>query len=120
MQEEQVAELFERIRMEIRSLRGQNRFRGNEYYFQKQGLIRIPLENRKGNLEKGYFVINASKGEAELFAEAVPEGDKLYLRDFEMDLSAFIGKIVDRVRGEAYLHTHSKTANYRKERLSGE
>ena len=113
-QPNQIEELFERIRKEVRRLRGQNRFRGNEYYFQARGLIRIPLENRKSKMEAGYFVIHAQKGEAELWAEEVPRGECLYLRDFEMDLGKFIEAVVDRSRGSGYLHTNAQTATYRK------
>lgn len=116
MQKAQIEDLFDRIRDEIRVLRGQNRFRGNEYYFLAQGLIRIPIENRKSEIQQGYFVIHAKKGEAELWAESVPEGEKLTLREYEMDLGKFVGEIVDRCRGEAYLHTNSSTADYRKEK----
>ena len=52
MELEQREALFERIREIIRKLRGMNRFRGNEYYFLKQGLIRIPIENRKSEIHR--------------------------------------------------------------------
>ena len=120
MDNERILELWERIRDELRRLRGLNRFRGNEVHILPKRIIRIPEENRQGNLQRGEFVIHLTDAESELWAEHWPGGEKLYLKDFEYGLTEFLGRIVDQCRGDHYLHTNSKTAKYRKAPSSAE
>ena len=114
MEEALKEDLFDRIREEIRKQRGMNRFRGSEFYLLDKGEIRIPVENRKSAIQAGYYVIHVQGSELETWAKSHSGGPDLYLKEFDMDMGRFVEAVIDQCRGEAYLHTSSKHADYRK------
>lgn len=107
--------IWERVRDEIRRLRGMNRFRGQETHILPQRQVRIPAESRGGQMPFREMVIHLKEAESEVFVEEVPGGKQWTIADFDMDLDGLVGFAIDRCRGAEYLHTNSKTAEYRNE-----
>lgn len=106
---------WEKIRDELRRLRGLNLFRGREEHLLPKGQVRIPVEPRGNDqMVPGEIIIYLSKTDSELYAVRYPQGDTLKLDEFGMDIRTFMEKIAALARGEGYLHTNSKSANYRK------
>ncbi|HHG84338.1 MAG TPA: hypothetical protein ENJ82_06270 [Bacteroidetes bacterium] len=117
MSQDSLEDLWERIRDEIRKLRGSNRFRGNEVHLLPRKEIRLPVEARESILQKAEIIIHLHEAESEVWAVYHPGGARWTLQEFDMDLAAFISFLADKCRGSAYLHTNSKTADYRKQFL---
>ena len=106
---------WEKIRDELRRLRGLNLFRGREEHVLPKGQVRIPIEARGSDRSnQGEIIIYLSKVESELHAIAYPGKEKVKLEDCGMDIGLFMERIAAMARGESYLHTNSKSANYRK------
>lgn len=114
MSKDSLHAIWERIRDEIRRLRGMNRFRGTELHLLPRKEIRLPVEARTGVLTKAEITIHLHEAESELYAIKHPGGQRWSIQEFDMDLTAFVGFLVDECRGATYLHTNSKTAAYRK------
>lgn len=108
-------DIWERVRDEIRRLRGMNRFRGQEVHLLPQRQVRLPAESRAGRMPFREMVIHLKEVESEVYVEELPGGKRWTIADFDMDLDALVGFAVDNCRGGAYLHTNSKTADYRKQ-----
>ena len=107
--------IAEKIRKELRKLRGRNLFRGREDYYPQQGLFRIEVELRGEGTLRSEVVIHLMDLEQELWAEILPGGEKLMLKAFEDKMDQFLMAILERCRGEKpYLKTRSKIADYRK------
>jgi hypothetical protein len=60
------------------------------------------------------MVIHLSEAESEVVAVSLPDGRRWSMADFDMDLEALVGFVVDQCRGEEYLHTHSGRSDYRR------
>ena len=103
-----------RVRDEIRRQRGLNRFRGSEVHLLPKKQIRIPVENRGSRLRRSEMVIHLHEVEAEVWALLEPDGKRFHIKDYEYRLEDFIVAVLNACRGEDYLHTNSKEANYRK------
>ena len=103
-----------RVRDEIRRQRGLNRFRGSEVHLLPKKQIRIPVENRGSQLRRSEMVIHLHEVEAEVWALLEPDGQRFHIKDYEYRLEDFIVAVLGACRGEDYLHTNSKEANYRK------
>lgn len=107
--------IWERVRDEIRRQRGATRFRGVEVHLVPKRQVRLPAEPRGSRLGKREYVIHLSDAESEVWVQEVPGDRKWKIQEFDMDLEALVRYAVDLCRGEEYLHTNSKTADYRKE-----
>lgn len=114
-QQDHLHTIWERIRDEIRRLRGMNRFRGSEVHLLPRKEIRLPVEARESVLQTAEIVIHLDESESEIWAKKLPDGTRWALKDFDMDLAAFVERLIDECRGEPYLHTKSKKADYRQQ-----
>ncbi len=115
MVNEALESVYIRVRDELRRQRGLNRFRGQEIHLLPKKQIRIPVENRGSKLRRSEMVIHLHEVESELWALLEPDGKRFHMKDYGYRLEEFIGAVVDACRGDQYLHTNSKEANYRKE-----
>jgi hypothetical protein len=117
MNQDNLMEIWERIRDILRKLRGENLWRGTELHLLPRKQLRLQAENR-GSKETGKEVlIHLSDAEVEIWAELRPGGEQLYLKDFGHDMERYLLHITGICRGKAYLHTNSKVATYRKQLL---
>lgn len=113
MANEALESVWIRVRDELRKQRGANRLRGSEVHLLPKRQVRIPIEARKSKLNRSEMVIHLSEVEADLWALVEPDGKRFHIKDYSHSLPEFITALVDECRGEAYLHTNSKRANYR-------
>jgi hypothetical protein len=114
MSKDSLMNIWERVRNEIRRLRGINRFRGTETHLLPKRQVRLPAEFRGDRGSRGEYVIHLSDAESEVWLEEWPGNRRWNMEDFDMDLEALVRHAVDLCRGEDYLHTNSKEALYRK------
>jgi len=119
MANEALERVWMRVRDEIRRQRGLNRFRGAEVHLLPRRQIRIPVEARGSRLRQSEMVIHLAEVEADLWAILEPEGERYAMADFDHQLEPFVAAVLAVCRGEAYLHTNSDTATYRKEEQAG-
>ncbi len=113
MVNEALESVWMRVRDELRRQRGLNRLRGTEVHLLPKRQIRIPVENRNSKLQQSEMVIHLNEVEAELWALLEPEGKRFHIKEYDYRLEDFVTALVDACRGNAYLHTNSKKANYR-------
>lgn len=106
--------VWEDLRDELRKLRGRNQFRGNEEHLLLKREIRIPMENRGDTLHRSVLILHLTPRHDDLWAEQLPEGTRMAVTDFGGDWREWLGAVVARCRGNAYLHTSSTHAHYRK------
>jgi hypothetical protein len=102
------------LRDALRKLRGNNQFRGSETYLMHQNELRIPFENRGSGLTHWAYVLHLTPETDALWAERLPDHALRKVSDFEGDWQAWLLAIVAECRGDAYLHTQSDAAPYRK------
>lgn len=114
MVNEALESVWIRVRDELRRQRGMNRLRGTEVHVLPRRQVRIPVENRGSQLQSSEMVVYLNEVEAELWALLEPDGKRFHIKDYGYRLEDFISALVDTCRGDAYLHTNSKTADYRK------
>lgn len=103
------------IRESLRRLRGRNQWRGTEIFHEPKGLVRLQAEARGGELRDLEVHIHLQGTEMEIWAETVPGGRKFALKDYKMDVDAFMTDILEVLRGKPYLRTSSSNADYRKQ-----
>ena len=101
------------VRDEIRRQRGRSRFRGTEIHLLPKREIRLPVENRRGKLQRSEIVIHLHEIESELWAIQEPDGKRFAISDYNHRLDQWIGKLLDVCRGEEYLRTDVDEAKYR-------
>lgn len=109
-----VMEVWEAVRDELRKLRGQNRFRGNEEHLLHRQEIRLHRESRGDQMAHGLVVLHLTPHIEDLWADGLSVGLPAKAADFGGDWKVWLGKVVDDCRGGAYLHTQSGSAAYRK------
>jgi hypothetical protein len=116
-----VIEVWSAVRNELRKLRGQNRFRGNEEHLLQRREIRLHYESRGAQMKQSIVTIHLTDRLEDLWAEGLTH---VPARVAEMESGLpdlvwrkWLGLIVDECRGAVYLHTSSKGADYRQ--LSG-
>ncbi|MFM2374960.1 MAG: hypothetical protein RLZZ165_56 [Bacteroidota bacterium] len=114
----ELLEVWEAIRREMRILRGRNRFRGNEEYLWNRKEIRIHDESRRGENTGGLFIVHVTSRPEDLWAERQPGSERRCVSDSGNDWKAWLGSIVDQCRGGQYMHTNSKTADYRSQEVA--
>ena len=119
MANEALERVWVRVRDEIRRQRGLNRFRGSEVHLLPKRQIRIPVEYRGGKIRRSELVIHLSEVESDLWAMLEPDGERFTMEEFGFELEAFIARLLEVCRGDAYLHTNSRTATYRKGESNG-
>ena len=107
--------VWEDLRSELRKLRGQNLFRGNENHLWHQDQIRIPYELRAGRENLGEIVVHIEETMEQCWAERLPQKQRIDISGFEQDWKKWLRAIIDECRGKDYLKTNSKSADYRKE-----
>ena len=107
--------IWERVRDEIRRLRGMNRFRGTEVHLLPPKQVRLPAELRGDMTTGAEYLIHPSDAESEVWLEEHPGGKRWGIQEFDMNLEALVQHAVDLCRGQEYLRTNSKTAPYREE-----
>lgn len=105
--------IWESTRDELRKLRGSNLFRGRETHFQEKGIIVLEREFRGEGKKQGEVQIHLFHPEG-IEAVVLPENEKIKLNDFGGEMQTFLLFILKKCRGEEYLHTNSKTADYRR------
>ena len=109
-----ILETWVSLRDDLRKLRGQNRFRGNEEHLIDQRQIRLYQEQRAGLLTNAVYIIHLTPRIDDLWAERVPGKVVLRVTDFGGDRLTWLTAIVDACRGAAYARTHSSHADYRR------
>jgi len=114
MANEALERVWMRVRDELRRQRGMSRFRGTEVHLLPKRQIRIPVENRRSELRSSELIIHLTEVESDLWAILEPEGERFTMQQSEYRLDHFIQQLLTVARGDAYLHTNSKTATYRK------
>ena len=116
-QQERIAETYLMLRDALRQLRGNGLFRGNECYIQHLNQLRLPFEHRGNALNHREYVLHLTPEADALWAERLPDHHHLSVMDFGGDWLAWLTAIATECRGEAYLHTNSKTADYRQQHI---
>jgi hypothetical protein len=107
-------EIWERVRLGLRELRGAGEWRGNEQHLIGKREIRLQLEPRGGTLRGKEVVLHLSDAEVEVWAEERPGGRQYYLKDFQHDLIGFLRQLTALCGAGGYLHTNSSRADYRR------
>lgn len=108
------SQLMEQLKADLRVLRGRNLFRGREEYYLDQGLIVLAVEARGEMTAGGEVRIYFTEKESEMRGEKLPGGPTFALTEFGMDTLAFMERAAQLARGEDYLRTNPKNADYRK------
>ena len=107
--------VWEKLREELRLLRGRNLLRGREEHFFSQGLISLEIEMRGKGHAPQELHLHFGDSEQDLYAEEYPSGKVYHIREYDHDLRAFMEAIADICRKKRpYLRTNSKQADYRK------
>lgn len=106
--------VWEELRSELRKLRGQNLFRGNETHLWHKDQIRIPYELRANRTTNGEIVLHVGETMDQCFAERLPQQQRIEISAFDNNWKSWLRAIIDECRGAEYLRTNSKTADYRK------
>ena len=101
------------VRAELQRLRGHNLLRARVYEFERQNLIRLPLEARGEAPPAAEVQLHLTADPSDLWAEVLPGGERLEASAFEGDLRQFMAALAARVRQRPYLRTAAKTASYR-------
>ena len=105
MSKDSLMHIWERVRNEIRRLRGINRFRGTDLHLLPKKQVRLQAEMRGNGAVRGEYVIHLSDAESEVWLEEMPGSRHWGMEEFDMDLEALVRHAVDLCRGEDYLHT---------------
>jgi hypothetical protein len=114
MKSDSILHVWEELRTELRRLRGQNLFRGNEEHLLQKHQVWLHKENRGSQLKSDYFILHLEPRPEDFWAERSTGGLPLRVEDFGGDWKAWLRAIVDECRGGPYLHTNSQSADYRK------
>lgn len=109
--------IWEELRTELRKLRGRNLFRGNETHLWHQNQIRIPFELRASRESKSEIVIYVGDSWTQCKAELLPSKKEILISSYENDWKLWLHAIIEICRDGAYMHTNSKTAEYRKSHI---
>ena len=107
--------IWEKLRDELRLLRGQSLFRGREDHDAEKAVITLERERRKSGDQRGFITIQFGSATSGIFAELFPEKRKILLSDFGDDLRLFLKEVLALARGGDYLHTNSEKATYRED-----
>lgn len=107
-------ETWEALRGELQALRGRNLFRGNEVQLFHKNQLWLYKENRAGKMESAFCVVHVTPSPHDLWSEWKPEGKISKAADEGGDWKLWLQSIIAACRGEAYLRTNSKSAEYRK------
>ena len=90
-----------------------NLFRGNEYYLENKGEIRIPFENRDSVFSNAWIRIVITPEFKDLHALIYPEGERVNIEEFDYKIARFVKDLAEKARQKKYLQSSSKHANYR-------
>lgn len=104
--------IWEEITDILRLLRGDNLWRGREFYLEKSNELRLQMESRGDLVTNEVIYVHIFTDKAQIWAEKGEQ--KWYCKEYEGDLALFLAQLTNFARGEKkYMHTSKNLVEYR-------
>lgn len=96
----------------LRLLRGNNLWRGREFYLINANELRLQMESRGDLVTNEVIRVYIFENVGEIWAEK--GGEKWYCKDYQNDLKLFLAQLTHIAKGtKNYMHTSKDSVEYR-------
>jgi hypothetical protein len=104
--------IWEEITEILRLLRGDNLWRGREFYLMATNELRLQMESRGDLVTNEVIYVHILENINDIWAEKGVQ--KWYCKDFQGDLKLFLAQLTHFAKGEKkYMHTSKDFVEYR-------